>query len=175
MERNHNDSEGNCAQKNFKRNSNENATKENNLLMEIPNDVESSGNGTTTDDLLPAPSDDRSPMLTPNTTQDWLNEEHIETTIHQDEAIPARDRINKSNLEEGTQNLIYWNPESAEDIEHHTETVTEGSSLEHSEQSSAIEDQPQGIYFLTKGQRIIYILLRSQYSSGISDQSSELV
>lgn len=150
MERNHNDSEGNCAQKNFQRNSNENATKENQLPMEIQNDVESSGNGTNTDDLSPAPSDDRSPMLTPNTTQDCLNEENIGSTIHQDEAIPARDRIKKSNLEEGTQSLIYWNPENAEDIEQHTETITGDSSLEHSEQSSVIEDRPQGICFFLR-------------------------
>jgi hypothetical protein len=147
MERDHNDSESNCAQKNFQRNSNENATKENQLPMEIPNDMESSGNGTTTEDLSPAPSDDRSPKLTPNTTQDWLNEENIESTSHQDEAIPARDRIKGRNLEESAQNLIYWNPENTEDIEQHTETVTRNSSLEHSEQSSVIEDQHQGIIF----------------------------
>lgn len=147
MERDHNDSERNCGQKNFQRNSNENPTKESQLPMEIPNDVESSGNETTTEDLSPAPSDDRSPMLTPNTTQDWLNEENIESTSHQDEAIPARDRIKESNLEESTQNLIYWNPENTEDTEQHTETVTGNSSLEHSEQSSVIEDQHQGNIF----------------------------
>jgi hypothetical protein len=156
MERNPNDSEGNCTEKNFQQNSNENAMKENQLPMGIQNDVESSGNGTTTDDLSPAPSDDRSPMLTPNTTQDWLNEEIIGSTIHQDEAIPARDRIKKSNLEGGSQNSIYWNPENAEDIEQHTETITGDSSLEHSEQSSVIENQPQGIYFFKK--RVNYSL-----------------
>jgi hypothetical protein len=86
-------------------------------------------------------------MLTPNTTQDWLNEENIESTVHQDEAIPARDRIKKIDLEEGTQNVIYYNLENAEAIEKRTETVTGDSSLEHSEQSSVIEDQTQGTYF----------------------------
>lgn len=161
MERNHNDSEGNCAQKNFQQNSNENATKENQLSMGIQNDVESSGNGTTTDDLSPAPSDDRSPMLTPNTTQDWLNEENIESTLHQDETIPARDRIKESNLEEGTHNLIYWNPENAEDIEGHTETTTGDRSLEHSEQSSVTEDQPQGIYLKKKVKNSLHITVVS--------------
>jgi hypothetical protein len=145
MERSQNDPEGNYTQKNFERNSNENATKEHQLPTVIPNDVESSGNGTTTEDLSPAPSDDRSPMLTPNTAQDWLNEENIESTIHKDEAIPARGKIKKINLEEGTENLMYWNPENARDIGQHTETFAEDSSLEHSEQSSVIEDQPQGM------------------------------
>jgi hypothetical protein len=146
MEMNPNDSEGIYAQNNFQQTSNENVTKGNQLLMDIPNDVESSGNETTTEDLSPAPTDDRSPMLTPNTPQDWLNEDNIESTIHQAEAIPATDRIMKSNLKEGTQNLMYWNPENAENIVQHTDTVTEDSSLEHSEQSSVTEDQPQGIH-----------------------------
>jgi hypothetical protein len=147
MKRNHNDSEGNYAQKNFQRTSNETATNENQLPTEIPNDVESSENGTTTEDLSPVPSVDRSPMLTPNTTQDWLNEETVESTIQQAEAIPATGTIKKMNLEEGTQNLMYWNPENAGNIGEHTETVTEDSSLEHSEQSSVVQDQAQGIQF----------------------------
>jgi hypothetical protein len=144
MKRNHNDSEGNYAQKSFQRTSNENATKKNQLPTEIPNDVESSGNGTTTEDLSPIPSVDRSPMLTPNTTQDWLNEENVESTIQLSEAISATGTIKETNLEEGAENLMYWNDENAGNIRQLAETVTEDSSLEHSEQSSVVEGQTQG-------------------------------
>jgi hypothetical protein len=143
MEMNGNDSEENYAQESLKGISDYHTSVENKLPMETANEVLSTGNGTPADDLSSAPSEDRSPMLTPNTTQDWTNE-NLEGTPHQDEGMPTVDTIKKSNLDFVTQDFMHQDLENVENTEQHTETIAEGSSLEQSTQSSVTEDQPQG-------------------------------
>jgi hypothetical protein len=121
MERS-NDSECNDAQKSLQRTCDDYTLMENQLPIATRNEVQSSGNGTPTEDLPPTLSEDRSPMVTPNTTQDWTNEENPESTIHQDEAI----HIKKRNLRDVTQDFMYL--ENVENTEKHTKTITASST-----------------------------------------------
>ncbi|XP_021923748.1 IQ and ubiquitin-like domain-containing protein isoform X4 [Zootermopsis nevadensis] len=141
MERPNNDSECNYAHKNLQRTSDDYTLKENQLPMETPNDVQSSGNLTPTDDLSPCLSEDRSPMVTPNTTQDWTNEGNPESTTHQDKANNEIRSITKHNLRDVTQDFTCL--QNAEDTLKHPETITESSISQESERSSFTEDQPQ--------------------------------
>jgi hypothetical protein len=144
MESRSNDSEGKYAQKSHQGTYDDNIPMANQLSMATQNEVQSSGNGTPTDDLLPAL--DRSLMVTPNTIQDWTNEENVESTTHQDEAIhKGEDTIKKYNLENVSQHFMYL--ENVDNTEKHTETITEDSSLEKSEHNLVTECQSQGMVY----------------------------
>jgi hypothetical protein len=135
MERKNNDPEPKYTQKSLQRTSDDNMLTENQLPMATPYGQQSSGNGTPTEDLPPTLSEDRSPTVTPNTTQDWPNEENPEITIHQDEAIHEENTIKERDLQNVTQDFMYL-----ENVEKHTES----STSEKSDCSSVTEEQPQG-------------------------------
>jgi hypothetical protein len=144
MEGINNDSEGHYAQKDFKGTSDGCMPIQNQLQTETTNKMPASRSGTSNEDLSQAPSEDRSPMLTPNTAQDWVNEENLECLSHQDETVPSEDATKGHNLDD-TQDSIGWKHKNTENVQHDTGTATEDSSLEQSEQSSDTENHPEGI------------------------------
>jgi len=137
-----NDSKGHCARKDFQGTSDNCTPIENQLQRATSNEAPRSG--TSTEDLSRAPSEDRSPMLTPNTAQDWINEDNLECMSHRDETVPAEDATKGCNLD-NKQDTICWKFKNVQNVRQDAETVAEDSSLEQSEQSSCIEHHPEGI------------------------------
>jgi hypothetical protein len=143
MEGINNDSEGHYAQKDFEGTSDDCTPLQNQLLTATSNEAPASRCGTSTEDLSPAPSEDRSPVLTPNTAQDCINE-NLEGAAHREETFLAEDANKRHDLD-NTQDSICWKLKNAENVTQDTETVTEDSSLARSEQSSDIQHHTQGI------------------------------
>lgn len=139
-----NDSEAHYEQKDFQGTSDNCTPIQNQLQTATSNEEPESRSGTSTEDLSQAPSGDRSPMLTPNTAQDWINEDNLECMSHQDETFPAEDATKGCNLD-NKQDTIYWKFKNVQNVRRDAETVAEDSSLEQSEQSSCIEHHPEGI------------------------------
>jgi hypothetical protein len=144
MEGIHSDSEGHYAQEDFQGTSGNCTPIQNQLQTATSNEVPASRSGTSTEDLSRAPSEDRSPMLTPNTAQDWTNEENLDFMSHRDETVPAENVIRGRKLD-NKQDSICWKFKKAQNERQDAETVPEDSSLERSEQSSCSEHHPQGI------------------------------
>jgi hypothetical protein len=139
-----NDSEGHYAQRDFQGTSDNCTPIQNQLQTATSNEVPASGSGTSTEDLSRAPSEDRSPMLTPNTALDWINEDNLECLSHQDETVPAEVATKGCNLK-NKKDTICWKLKNVQNVRQDAETVAEDSSLEQSEQSSCIEHHPEGI------------------------------
>ena len=139
-----NDSEGHYAQKVFQETSDNYAPIQNQLQTATSNEEPASRSGTSTEDLSRAPSEDRSPMLTPNTAQDWINEDNLQCVSHRDETFPAEDATKGCNLD-SKQDTIRWKFKNEQHERQNAETVAEDSSLEQSEQSSCTEHHPEGI------------------------------
>ncbi|KAJ4444808.1 hypothetical protein ANN_06605 [Periplaneta americana] len=108
-------------------------------------DENRSENNSTSEDMSISPSEDRSPMLTPNTTQEWINE-NIETVRKKGGIIRLEDNIKESNLEGNTIDFMHRNlEENVEFVVNEEEAVPEEGSVGHTEQSLASEDQHQEI------------------------------
>jgi hypothetical protein len=144
MEGINNDSEGHYAKKDFQGNSDGCTRKQSQLQTATSNVVPASRSGTSNEDLSRAASEDRSPMLTPNTAQDWVNEDNLERTSHRDKTVPAEGATKGHNLDD-TQGSSCRKLKNVESVRHDSGTATEDSSFERSEQSSDIEDHPEGI------------------------------
>jgi hypothetical protein len=137
-----NDSEGLHAQKGSQGTSDKCTPIQNQL--QTSNEAPASRSGTSTEDLSRAPSEDRSPMLTPNTAQDWINEDNLECMFHEDETFPAEDATKGCNLD-NKQDTICWKFKNVQNVRQDAEMVAEDSSLERSEESSCIEHHTEGI------------------------------
>ena len=144
MEGKKNDSEGHYAQKDFQGTSDNCTPIQNQLQRATSNGVSASRSGTSTEDLSQAPSEDRSPMLTPNTAQDWINEDNLEGMSHEDESFPAVDATKGCNLD-NKQDTICCKFKNVQNVRQDAEMVAEDSSVERSEQSSCIEHHAEGI------------------------------
>jgi hypothetical protein len=139
-----NDSEGHYAQKDFQGTSDNCTPIQDQLQTAASNEAAASRSGTSTEDLSQAPSEDRSPMLTPNTAQEWINEDNLECMSHRDETFPAEDATKGCNLD-NKQDTIRWKFKNVQNDRQDAETVAEDSSLEQFEQSSCIEHHSEGI------------------------------
>jgi len=137
-------SESHYAQKDFQGTSDSCTPIQNQLQTETSNEAPASRSGTSTEDLSRAPSEDRSPMLTPNTAQDWINEDNLECMSHRDETVPAEDATKGCNLD-NKQDTICWKLKNVQNVRQDAEMVAEDSSLEQSEQSPCIEHHLEGI------------------------------
>lgn len=137
------DSGGQYAQKNFQGTSDNCTPIQSQLQTTTSNEAPASRSGTSIEDLSQAQSEDRSPMLTPNTAQDWINEDNLECMSHRDETFPAEDATKGCNLD-NKQDTICWKFKNVQNVRQDAEMVTEDSSLERSEQSSCIEHHPEG-------------------------------
>jgi hypothetical protein len=141
MEGINSDSEGHYAQEDLQGTPGNCTPIQNQLQTATSNAVPASRTGTCTEDLSRAPSEDRSPMLTPNTAQDWINEDNLECMSHRDETVPPENATRGCKLD-NKQDTICWN---AQNVRQDAEMVAEDTSLERSEQSLCIEHHPQGI------------------------------
>lgn len=143
MEGINNDSEGHYAQKDFQGTSDNHTPIQNQLQTATSNEAPTSRSGTSTEDLSRAPSEDRSPMVTPNTAHDWINEDNLECMSHRDDTAPEEDATKGCNID-NKQDSVYWKFKNATNVKQDAEMAAEDSSLEQSEQSSCIEHHPEG-------------------------------
>jgi len=139
-----NDSEGHYTQKDLHGTSDSSTPIQNQSQTATSNEAPASRSGTSTEDLSRAPSEDRSPMLTPNTAQDWINEDNRECMSHRDETVPAEEATKECNLD-NKQDTICWKFKNVQNVRQDAETVAEDSSLEQSEQNPCIEHHLEGI------------------------------
>jgi hypothetical protein len=110
-----NDCEGHYEQKDLQGTSDNCIPIQNQLQTATSNEVPESRSGTSTEDLSQAPSEDRSPMLTPNTAQDWINEDNLECMSHRDETFPGDDATKRCNLD-NKQDTICWKFKNVQNV-----------------------------------------------------------